>query len=385
MIFFRSAFAGAELFIIIFALAFMIMLPLIIGGAIYYILRKNQKSQGIWQEFSGKSNLVMQNPSRLLITGVYNSCSIKLATGVRGSNDHREFFTYCTAEISHPLRFLLNISTPKGLVSKIFGSNQMILGETNFDQRFNVKCYDQNVLRRLLLSDFHSSATANLMGDLMLAGNSVGVVNINDTKVYVENGGIVSEIETLQRMIETATNLANRFKSARESFPLADWEKQTLAAWKELAAEDGLTLDEKRFTVFGDYRGFPLAVSLETERGKWQTKIVLRFPRSLMAGLKIMPENSVHKALTWFGVQDIEAGIKTFDDIFIVKAKNIGFAKNLLNPEFCRQMLNLKTQSSDFLMTDEEISLTFDTVLGDRNTLVSYLQEITNIAEIIRR
>ena len=47
-----------------------------------------------------------------------------------------------------------------------------------------------------------------------------------------------------------------------------------------------------------------------------------------------MPDNALHKALSWLGMQDIESGNKAFDDAFIVKAKNEAVARNKLQPDF---------------------------------------------------
>jgi len=47
----------------------------------------------------------------------------------------------------YPLRFLLDISSPKGLVSKGLNSTKITL-----DQGFTLKCYDEQLLRRLMLS-----------------------------------------------------------------------------------------------------------------------------------------------------------------------------------------------------------------------------------------
>ncbi|MEZ5424735.1 MAG: hypothetical protein R2747_00595 [Pyrinomonadaceae bacterium] len=381
-------YAAGDVLLILLGLFLMFSIPLIIGGVVFFVLRRNRKNRAAWQEISRQLDLPMKNPNQLQMAGLYNDCEVKLSVGARrsgGENSSTEFFTYCTVRFPHSLRFLLNIAAPKGLFSKIFDSNRMILGQSGFDQRFNAKCYDQEVLRRLLLSDFPSDATQNLMGDLMMSSDLIDVIEISDEKVYLETGGQVADFERLKKMLDTTTYLAKRFYSARQSFPLAEWERQTLRDWRSLADEQNLRVDERNFELSGTYGSFPVRVRLLTDRGKWQTGIELKFTDSLMTGLRIMPENSIHKAFTWLGAQDIEAGDKAFDDAFIVKAKNVAVARSFLTPDFCRQMVGLKSQTSGISVTDEEMVLTFDTVLGDRRTLKSHLEALASTARMLRR
>lgn len=116
---------------------------------------------------------------------------------------------------------------------------------------------------------------------------------------------------------------------------------------------NGLSFDAKGYVLQGNYQNFPVFIALETGAGEWQTQMKLRFPHSLMVGLKIMPENTIHKALTWVGVQDIEVGIKEFDDAFIVKGKNIEAAKYKLQPDFCFRLVELNRQTSNISIDDE--------------------------------
>lgn len=381
-------FAG-EIFIVLFILFFAIVFPLGIIGLIVYILRRNNKNLAVWAEFSQRLGLQMPNPKQLSLIGVYNSCHVKLAIGSRrsgGQDGTTEYYTYCTAAFPQSMRFLLDISAPKGLLSRIIGSSpKMKLGHSNFDSVFDVQCYDQNVLQRLLLTDFQSDKTQNLMGDLMYTHQQIGIIEISDERVYLERPGQVGQIELLKQMLDTATFLSGRFQEARRTFPLADWEKQTLASWQNLAGEHDLNLDPTHFTLNGQYKEFQLEVALKTTAAKWQTEVKIIFPRSLMTGLKIMPDNAVHKALSWFGLQDIKADNEAFDDAFIVKADNVVVAKQLLTDGFCRQMLGINSRASVISLTDEEFSATFDSVLGDRKMLQSYLEGMCATARLLLR
>jgi hypothetical protein len=349
-------------------------------GIVFFVLRRSSKNRLLWNSVSKNLNLNMPNPKKLEMSGFYNGCEVKLSIGARRSSDSTEYFTYCLTEFSHPFRLLLKISSPKGIISKVFGTAQ-----SNFERTFNVECYDANVLQRLLLSDFPSNKTQNLMGDLMLANQSIQTINITDKKVYTETSGQTGDENTLRQMLEITTYLANRFKMARENFPLADWEKSLLENWQSLSNEANLQFDSKNMQIRGNYHNFPLFIALETEKGIWQTEIKLKFPQSLMIGLKIMPENSIHKALTWVGLQDIEVGIREFDDAFIVKGKNIQMAKHKLQPDVCRQLIELRRRVSEIAVNDDEISVTFDEILGDKTILKNYLEGIVSTARMLLR
>lgn len=387
MFLFARIFIG-EALLMLFALLMMFLVPIIIIGVVFFILRRNSKNRAAWNLIAQKLNFNMRNPKKLEMTGFYNNCDVKVSVGVRssgsGRNRRTEFFTYCIANLPYSLRFALHINSQKGLFSGVFNSNEMVSGNPYFDRAFNVSCYNAHILQSLLLSDFPSGNARNLMDDLMIA-KQAGIIKVTDKQVYIEKSGQIGDENEIAQMLHITTGLANRFRAARESFPLTDWEKQMLAAWQNLARHNGLSLDTKNYILQGNYQNFPIFIALETETGRWQTHIKLRFPNSLMTGLKIMPENSVHKALTWLGVQDIEAGIKEFDDAFIVKGKNIHVAKHKLQPDFCFRLVELNRQTSNISIDDEEISVTFDTVLGDGQMLKSYLDTVISTAKMLLR
>ncbi|MCU0238153.1 MAG: hypothetical protein MUC29_01830 [Pyrinomonadaceae bacterium] len=369
------------LILVVFAFIFLVLT--LIVGIVVFAFRRLKKHRAIWNSLAPKLNLTMQNPQKLEMKGIYNNCEIKLAVGVRGSGDSSETFTYCQTEFPQNLRFLLDIKT-KYFLSNILDSNQITLGQADFDDKFNANCYDLNTLQRLLLSDFPSNKTQNLMSDLLLARQTFGIVNISDETVYIEKSGQIADENILKQMIDTTTYLANRFKSARESFPLADWEKDLMRNWQNIAQQNGLQFDSKQFILQGIYRNYPTQISLKTDKKIWQTTFRLKFQKSLMIGLKIMPENAIHQAMTWLGVQDIKSEIKEFDDAFIVKAQNVGFTKQLLQPQLCQQLLKLKLNSSDIQITDEEVFLTVNSVIGDQNLCKNYLDELIMVAQFLK-
>lgn len=380
-----ARYSSSDTFLILIVIFVMLLVPILLVGIVGFIFWRNSKNRIVWDSAAKNLNLNLPNPKKLEMSGLYNNCQVKIAVGARRSNESTEFFTYCVTEFQQNLRFLLDINSPHHLLSKVFNSNEMKLDQPVFDDKFRVGCYDANILQKLLLADFPSSQSRNLMEDLLIAQRIFYTINITDKKVYLETDGQLGDEIRIKQMLEATTHLANRFKTARESFPLSDWEKHLFQNWQNLAAQNGLLFDQKTLQIQGIYKNFPVLIALETEKKMWQTEIKLRFPQSLMMGLKIMPENSIHKALTWLGVQDIEVGIKEFDDKFIIKGQNIQQVKHILQPDLCRHLVELKNLCSDFLIDDNELAITFDQLLGEEKTLKSYLEAIVSTAKMFIR
>ncbi|MEZ5345883.1 MAG: hypothetical protein R2681_10055 [Pyrinomonadaceae bacterium] len=372
---------------ILFLMFFAAIVPVaVIAGTLFFVFRRNSKSRAAWGNVARALNFHMPRPKELLMTGDVDGSDVKAAIRVErdysGEHTRVKFFTYCTSEFSRPLRFLLDVNSDKSFFRR---SSKMPIGEPNFDNVFNAQCYDPNVLRRLLLSDFSSDKTQNLYGDLMLAKQTAGTVRVSDRRVYLERSGQISDETVLREMIFATARLAKRFEAARKIFPLADWEKQLMNSWQKFAAVNGLVFNTDFFQIQGIYKGFPVFVELETDAAKWETQIKMKFPRNLAIGFKLMPENSVHKALTWIGVQDIEVGIKGFDDIFIIKANNVEAAKRKLAPDLCSLLIGINNNASAIAIDDNELSVTYKTVLGDPQLLKETLDAVSAASHMLMR
>lgn len=377
---------GGAVWTVFIFLVVLAVAAVVVGVTILFLLMRNNKNRTAWRNVARSLNFSMPQPKKLEMSGEIQGCKIKVAirteTSYTGERNRVKFFTYCASEFSHPLRFLLNISSK---TSYFAGSNKMVIGQPNFDKTFDAKCYDANVLRRLLLSDFPSDKTQNLFGDLMLAKHSAGTINVTDKNVYVERSGQIGDEDVLRQMIEVTAHLAKRFEAARKSFPLADWENNLINSWQNFANQNGLVFNANYFQIQGVYKGAPIFVELETSNGKWQTEIKLKFPQNLAIGFKLMPENSVHKALTWLGVQDIELGIKPFDDTFIVKANNVEAAMWKLQPDLSSLLIGINNNASTIAIDDNEFSVTYNTVLGDQQSLKETLDAISSASRMLMR
>lgn len=377
-----------EVILVLFAIFMMLAAFLAIPGAIAYVIIKGKRNREAWGEVSNKLGLKLLPNGKLPMTGVYNDCPVEFSIfvqrrmgGYSGEIYHRRHvnYTFCKANFPNNLRLSLNITTGKSSHGSIF------TGLAGFDNSFDVRGIDREIVQRMLLTESPTQRTNNLVGDLMLAKESVSHIQIDDEGVYVQQKGVVTDLETIKKWLEITTYLAKRFYAARQNLPRTDWEKQTIQAWQSLAGQNNLSFNSNNLTLEGNYKNFPVRVAVKADTEKMQTEIKLNFPNSLMAGLKIMPDNAVHKALSWLGMQDIKSGNKTFDDAFIVKAQNEAVAKNKLQPDLCTQLLNINSQASNLLITDEEISIVFDSVMSDEKFVKFYLEALVSTAQMLQR
>jgi hypothetical protein len=276
-----------------------------------------------------------------------------------------------------PLRFAMQLKSPRGLLSGIVGKETKT-GNAALDDQFQCICYDPSVLRRLLLSEFPSKLTSNLAGDLLLAIRSFETIVVSDTGVKVETSGQIDNADVLKTMLATNYRLADRFTKARASFPASDWEKQLTANWRQIADRRSLTFDESNLSLRGNYDGYPVTVNVFAQPGIWKTNVEVKFSRPLGVGFNIYPELSIHKAVKLFGFQDVKANHAEFDKAYIVKAKNVAVAKAKMTPEFCAQMVGLDQHTHDISLTDDGMKITLEQVLGDDSSLTSYLKAMTS-------
>ena len=377
-----------EVVAVLFVLCVVVGLPIFFLFFIIFLLKRNTKNRAVWQKLSQDLNLTMVNPNQLQITGFYHNVEIVLSIGARrsgGEDSTTEHYTYCVGKFSSPLRLQLGIKSYSGAISRALDSAGIKTGNANFDSAFLLSCYDPNLIKQLIVADFPSSKTQNILGDLMLSHQSMDVVNVSDVGVYIEMGGMVGDANVLRQMLDMTAILTQRIHAARQMLPPAEWEKKLIYSWLNVANEIGLELDSEQMILSGQIDKFASHIEFKTANEKWITEINLKFPASLFMGLKIMPDNSIHKALSWLGVQDIESGIKEFDDAFIVKAENVAVARHRLQPEFCNRLISLRKKASDLTINDEEITVVIQAMVGDETALKGLIAEIISVVKLLTR
>jgi hypothetical protein len=386
---FLFLFFRGEWFLFLLVFAAIVILPIIIAGVVFFTLRKNKLSRAAWQKLANEIGFSMRNPKQMRMTGSYNGIATMLSVGTRRRSDgdggsSTEYFTYCVATFPAELRFGLQLISPKGILSGVLKSSDIVLGNPTFDNAFSSVCYDQRVLKRLLLSDFPSQRTGNLMGDLMLAYEEYGTVKVTDKKVYIEIHGMERDPQTLKRLLAVTNGAARRFAEARQKFPLEEWEKSLIDNWKNFGKKSGLSFDPSVPRLTGIYQGHPVDLFVHCEPGRWLTTLQIRYPQKLMVGFSIYPEKSYHKVAKIFGFQDLKAGHDVFDKAYVVKAKNKQVALARLTPDFCDQMVGLDKHTHDILINDEEMKMTLTQVLGEPNSLKSYLAAMISAMKKLR-
>ena len=100
----------------------------------------------------------------------------------------------------------------------------------------------------------------------MLAKESFPYIEINDEEIYVQKKGVITDVETIRKWLDITTYLAKRFYAAREKLPVAEWEKQTVQAWQNVANANNLSFDPNKFTLQGNYKNFPVHAAIEPKQ-----------------------------------------------------------------------------------------------------------------------
>ena len=382
--------------VVIAAISFVavIVVVLFLG----FLLRRFSKSRTKramekWEQLADKLGLKVETGKESAIypmTGVYDGREIKLAVGFRSSGDGGGVnFTFCQTKINPPLRLMLKISSEKGILNDALGTmageSFISSGNTEFDKKFNLTALDKERLPQFLWQNL-PTGNSNLAEDFLQTKQLFKKFFLSDEYFYIEEKGTVYEIERLKKMLEWTIYMANRAEISNQLLPLSVWEKVLIQIWKAFAEQNGMTFDEKNLILKGRYKGFEMQVNLgkSTER-KWLTEFKLNFGKSLMTGLQVLQQNSLHEFVSFLGAQDIEIGDAVFDKTFVVKAKNIQTAQFLLKPDVCQQLIKLNTPAKTLKIDDEGIFLSTESGVNDARTLQSYLDEMSKTAQMFRR
>lgn len=382
--------------VVIAAISFVavIVVVLFLG----FLLRRFSKSRTKramekWEQLADKLGLKVETGKESAIypmTGVYDGREIKLAVGFRSSGDGGGVnFTFCQTKINPPLRLMLKISSEKGILNDALGAmageSFISSGNTEFDKNFNLTALDKERLPQFLWQNL-PNGNSNLAEDFLQTKQLFKKFFLSDEYFYIEEKGTVYEIERLKKMLEWTVYMANRAENSNQLLPLSVWEKVLIQIWKAFAEQNGMTFDEKNLILKGRYQGFETQVNLgKTTERKWLTEFKLDFGKSLMTGLQILQQNSLHEFVSFLGAQDIEVGDTVFDKTFVVKAKNIQTAQFLLKPDVCQQLIKLNTPAKTLKIDDEGVFLSTESVVNDARTLQSYLDEISKTAQMFRR
>ncbi|HRH41050.1 MAG TPA: hypothetical protein PKY82_05350 [Pyrinomonadaceae bacterium] len=383
--------------IVIATISFVVVIVVVLF--LGFLLRRFSKSRTKrameeWEKLAEQLGLKVETGKETAIypmTGVYDGREVKLAVGFRSSGDGGGVnFTFCQTRINPPLRLMLKINSEKGILNDALGvmagESFISSGNAEFDKEFNLFALDRERLSQFLGQKLLDGFAANLANDLLQAKPHFKSVLLTDGYFYIEDKGAIYDLERLKVMLNWVVYVASRAENSNQLLPLSVWEKVLIQTWKAFAEQNGMRFDEKNLILKGLYKGFETQVNLgRSNEQTWLTEFKFDFGKSLMTGLQILQQNSLHEFVAFLGAQDIQVGDAVFDKLFVVKAENVQTVQHLLKPDLCQQLIKLNTPAKTLKIDDEEIFLSTESVVNDESSLQSYLDEIAKTAQMFLR
>lgn len=373
-------FAGEQIIFLLVGV-FVGAIPIVIGLIVYYLLRSQKQQRASWESAATMLGLSIAPAPKLELTGRFGDYNVAVLAAIRRSGDSTQSFTCCRCPLRRRLRWLLQLSAPQNMIAQLFdGGADVVIGNDEFDRKYKAACYDPDILRRLLLSDFPTAETRNLAEDLILVQRAFPIVKITDDEIYLETGGHLANTAQIRSLIEATTRLASRFDAARALFPPAAWEAKLIADWSSYASRNKLNFDAERISIEGRMGAFEVKIATETGKGRWQTAVTATFPRELPGGLRVMTETALHSALEWLGAQDIATGQREFDELFIVKAADAGYAVRVLRPELCQHLVEMRRTFGEVTISPTTVGVVVDRLIGDAAELQKTVGAVVSVA-----
>jgi hypothetical protein len=175
----------------------------------------------------------MPDPKDFILAGKYNDLTIEVKThakiaGMYGRTESFQF-TNCRAKFPRSLNLSLNLKYPKES-----GSQACTIGQAEFDANFDAACSDQEVLRKLLLSD--RASNKDLLTDILRTKNYIEITGYNpallkvkhkktDPTLLITDDSVFIEVRTkfghdskqIKQLLDVTTCLAKQIYKARQN------------------------------------------------------------------------------------------------------------------------------------------------------------------------
>lgn len=182
--------------------AFMLGMVALVAGTVYASRRARLRA---WGELAGRTGLALEPgsffvPSRL--TGTYRGHSLTLDTFTRGSRKRRTTYTRIVIFVNNQANIYLALYE-EGLFSKIgkvFGAEDVQIGDEEVDRRFRIKSRPANFAAVLFTS-------INLRSKLLQA-RSVNIA-VDGRELHFEQRGVERDTDYLVFLFDLLSDLAD--------------------------------------------------------------------------------------------------------------------------------------------------------------------------------
>lgn len=192
-------------------LAAMAVVPLFFAAVLGSIFYSQKKSREAWARVAIALGLDYTEGSFFgigAIEGEYQGYWVRIDTFSRGSGKNSKTYTRIQTFLNPPLSLGLAVYREHLFsgIGKMFGAQDIEIGDNAFDSRFLVKGADSDAVLRLLSPD--------LRKQLLLYDDRVGALNINDERVYYEARGMLTDQATIEHVLAGQQVVAQRLTRA---------------------------------------------------------------------------------------------------------------------------------------------------------------------------
>lgn len=176
-------------------------------GAIVWSNIVNKKTTQEWIQFAKDHGLRFSPPRS--IQGTMDGLRVRIGTVTRGSGKNRTTYTQIRASSNQPVPSGLNLyrETMFSKVGKMFGGEEITIGDRAFDEAFIIKGTDVRGVRAML-------SVPQVRQGLMIAINRHPSLAINGNEVLIEVRGTPSNRRDLQAKLADAVRVAQTMDQA---------------------------------------------------------------------------------------------------------------------------------------------------------------------------
>lgn len=230
-----------------------------------------------------------------------------------GSGRNRSHWTAVVARVDPPLFLGVHIAREM-LFSDLFGGSDVVLGLPAFDAELRLGALDPGRLRELLVP--HDPGGLPLLQALVRTTRDG--LQVSDSTAVWQLSGLVTDIARVARALDEASWIAAELSRRRAEMQPTPAERAVQGEWRAFADSANLAFDPLRMKITGELRGARVEVALETNGGRVQTAVTVRWPRSLGVALRVRKAHGLAFLSELFG-GDIKTGDALFDDMFHVQ------------------------------------------------------------------
>jgi hypothetical protein len=283
------------------------------------------------------------------LRGRRNGRRVLVVLHIEGSGSHRTAWTSTVTEIDPPLFIGASIGR-EGTLSTFFGGEDLKLGIPPVDDALRLGALDPVRLRALLLTPAGSPSMLSSLCAMVQDG-----FKVTDSTVVCSTVGYVTDPGAIARQLDQAAWLANELETRKRALGQTAAEARVEAEWRTFAEDRGLTFDAPRMHMHGTLHDAGIEVALETNAGRVQTSIGVRFPRPV--GLQLhLTKAGTFAFLTRLFSQDIDTGDRAFDDAFIIQGHPEPAVRAVFQSPMLRAtLLNIAGPASELSMTEQGV------------------------------